>query len=530
MDYCRIVGIYTPPRTLTVPKNISISKHLSLLLPDLTPDSPILIQAGTGFGKTRAILASLIPFAQEHGQSVCFVSSRCAINAQFKRSLAKALGEDRILSEYSEEGLRNLSQIGSVTILTYHSLYSNLKSSPSEFSNFDFLVFDEVHALALDACFVPFTGDLLDRIPRAFFRARRIYLSATPEPILEPLCWSEGSRQLTVYRWKPDLSSYRLYFYSSHADLVSHFKTYPASEKVLWFVPSIKLGEVLVQKFPNESKVVNSHTKQDNPVEWNRLLAEQALSSRITVATNALDAGISLTDPDLKHIVCSGLDIAEILQQAGRKRLKSGEKINLYLWSPSRKSLNQQAFRHTQLLEEITLCSEHPFTFAQRFLLDDEDPEIRHMCRLTPPDTLEINPLARRRVEDVLDLLRHLSQKQGDHPTDKYFCQMFGQDLPTDNSRWLDGRYSIDQKKELLDWLQGQVGHVMDKAAQARFSTEFKEKYQHAFGARRNDRADRSWGLAVIRSVLLDLNWGFFLESTGGFWRLYSTQAELANA
>lgn len=264
--------------------------------------------------------------------------------------------------------------------------------------------------------------------------------------------------------------------------------------------------------------------------EWNRLLSEQTLSSRITVATNTLDAGISLTDPALKHIVCSGLNIAEILQQAGRKRLKAGEKINLYLWSPGRKTLSHQIQHYSQLLEEISLCQQQPLSFVQRFLLDDENPEIRHMCRLAPGPIIEVNSLAQQHIKDSLDLLLQLDKKHGENPTDAYFCKALGQDLPKDSNRWLDGRYSIDQKRELLNWLQDQVGHVMDKAAQARFSAEFKEKYQRAFGARKNDRADRSWGLSVIRNVLFDLNWGFYLDSTGGFWRLFSTQEELKKA
>lgn len=199
---------------IQIPFRISVSDHLGQILPSLAPDTPILLQAGTGAGKTSAILNVLVPFAQAQGKRVCFVSSRCAINLQFKQRLAKILGEESILTDYSDDGLRKLETIGPVTILTYHALWTRMNTKDTDLRHVDFLVFDEVHALVLDASFVRFTGQLLKRIPYFFIKASRLYLSATPESILPQLAFREGSNGLTVYQWKPDYSAYRLFFYS----------------------------------------------------------------------------------------------------------------------------------------------------------------------------------------------------------------------------------------------------------------------------------------------------------------------------
>ena len=124
----------------------SISKFLSSLVPNLAPDSATMLVAGVGSGKTTWTLHTVIDLClQDSSISVCFVSSRCAINSQMKRKIARQFKCEHDLDCYNEIGLQQLKQIDPVTILTYHALYSMIREGDSRLQDVDFFIFDEVH-------------------------------------------------------------------------------------------------------------------------------------------------------------------------------------------------------------------------------------------------------------------------------------------------------------------------------------------------------------------------------------------------
>lgn len=315
----RICPVMTQPQVCHISSTRSVQGLLRAKIPMVTSTTPLLIQAGTGAGKTSAILEEIIPFAVERDLSVWVVSSRAAIGTQFKQRLARKLERSDILTDHTPEGLRHLEEIGPVKILTYHRLWSILNTSPKEAKNVGILVFDEIHALALDATFVGFTGQLLQRIPSAFGSALRIYLSATPEPVLPALTRAEGSQRITIYRWPAHYQQFRLHFYNSRGDLIDYFNNLPPNERTLIFVSSIMEGELLQNRLKAKTELVSAQTKVDKPALWSQLLEDGHLDCQILLATSTLDAGVSLMDSNLKHIVCCGLEPAEVLQQAGAK-------------------------------------------------------------------------------------------------------------------------------------------------------------------------------------------------------------------
>ena len=190
-----LVGRPAPqPIVKTQRNSTSMAKFLSTLIPSLVPDSAAMLVAGVGSGKTTCTLREVLNLClQDNSISVCFVSSRCAINSQMKYKIARQLGCERDFDCYTEIGLQQLKQIGPVTILTYHALYSLIRECNSQLEDIDFFIFDEVHALVQDATFVSITGELLRNLPRFFSNAKRIYLSATPEPILAHLAKVESN-------------------------------------------------------------------------------------------------------------------------------------------------------------------------------------------------------------------------------------------------------------------------------------------------------------------------------------------------
>lgn len=519
----RITGVPPKPVSTRMPVTRSVPGLLQQKLPTLTPNTPVLIQAGTGAGKTTAISESAVSFSIENDLKIWFVSSRAAINGQFKIRLAKQLGINEVLTDYTPEGLRRLEDIGPVKIITYHKLWSILNTTPSEAQDVGILVVDEVHALALDATFVPFTGQLLERIPRAFGRALRIYLSATPEPILTALARAEGCHPIRLYHRPADYQQFRLHLYESHSDVIDHLNNLPLKERALVFVPSIAEGKVMQDKLKVSSQLVTAKTKETDPELWSKLLDQGHLDCQVLLATSTLDAGVSLMDPNLKHIVCSGLDPAAVLQQAGRKRLKSGERVNIYLWNPSRQQIGHLLQRSVEALGNLRLNRDEPHRFLQECILDDEFPQARHMSAVERDLSIKVNPLSIDYYEREIDRLERLLSSGKARPAENFWGNVFKRPVKRPATKFEKLGKGDDQRSqtELQEFLVGASEHPLTTETQkSQFASTLKWLYTDAFGSRKNDRADRIWGLATCRNVLASLNWGYFITSMDGSWIL----------
>ena len=536
----RIIGPHIQPIIHPICGKTTVSDLLRTLLPTFDPANPILIQAGTGAGKTRSVLDVLVPYAIDHGQRILFVSSRAAISVQFKSSLARATGQPELLTDYTAEGLRKIQDVGPVKILTYHALWAQMCAGSIDLRSFDYLVWDEIHALALDSTFVSYTGELLERVVRSCAGIRRMYLSATPEPILEHLVNLEGYPALTVYRWKTKYNHFLLHFYEKMDEIANRMRSISAEEKVLIFVSSVREGEILTKILPTDYRLITSNTRTDFPAEWAELLSNPILPTRFTIATTTLDAGVSLTDPALKHIVCESLDFAQILQEAGRKRLKSGEKLNIYLRDPTRQQISNRLKVAQQTLANLAVCTDAPNTFVRRFILGNEQPEIRRMCSSSQHlccawnselrcfyngpavrISFAVNPLSITYLQQQADLFALLLKRSEERPFEKYICKRFGQPLPTDSSRWLDGRFDTANRDKFWNFITENTGKFFsNKPEQEYFSTQFKELYAAAYGPRKGDRSDRGWGANIIKNIFAGLNCGFQLETSKKGWRI----------
>lgn len=516
-----VENLYTAPQKVPVSKKRPIQRLLAATLPTLTPSTPILLQAGTGAGKTTAILESVVPFAIEHGITVWFISSRAAINTQFKLQLAKKLGIETVKTDYTPDGLRHLEDIGPVRILTYHRLWTILNVTPKEAKDVGILVFDEIHALALDATFVPFTGGLVDEIPKAFNRAIRIYLSATPEPILPALSRAEGHQGITIYRWPSTYQYFRLYFWNTLQGLADHFNKLPESERVLIFVRSIAEGLALQKMLKASNCLVTAETKEKEPAQWAELLETGHLDCQILVATAALDAGVSLCDPNLKHVACYGIDPAAVIQQAGRKRLKSGEKVSLYLFSPSRKQLGHLYQKCEEILAALRLNNKNSHRFLHEYILGDGFPQARRVCTVTPNATLEVNTLAIAYYEKVLNQIKKLldSKSKAEYPMEARWSRLFRQAQVKGR---LDSHNKNEAEQALRAFLHRYLGQSLKGDEKESFAQALRQHYTAAFGRQKNDRLDRSWGLSICRKKLESLNWGITIDSVGQTWVLRS--------
>ena len=265
--------------------------------PFATPLMPVFVNAPTGSGKNYFVLHNLRIHALRCGQRIIYISNRVALDAQMRKELAEITGvesrsdKEFILDEYTED-------FGNITVTTYQKVAKEFfkrhyplalpRYSPYPF---DYVVLDEAHFFVADALFNPHTGYLLDALVFTFYNCTRIYMSATFEEVLAPICHSEQKffeRYFTsertqeaydkyrsadvlrnrvgcyvdvmeqgrfAYRFNRDFSSYQPHFFNDLKEIEDAIASdYLGKAKWIIFVNSRDEGIQLVRKLNSEFK------------------------------------------------------------------------------------------------------------------------------------------------------------------------------------------------------------------------------------------------------------------------------------
>lgn len=196
-------------------------RYLSDVLTDeidkWSPEVPVVISAQTGSGKNHFILETLLPklIEENPGQKdlILILSNRIALNRQTKRKLANLLVEFAHDAKYITEMKKYFTNEGVdhiyinfdvVTVCSYHQLYNRCNrlthsvNAPNfigsiDISKFKYIVCDECHFFTSDATFNQDTGNTLKEIVAQGQNAVRIYMSATPEVVVEAILREEFS-------------------------------------------------------------------------------------------------------------------------------------------------------------------------------------------------------------------------------------------------------------------------------------------------------------------------------------------------
>lgn len=334
--------------------------------------NPVLISAQTGRGKNHFIMSEIIPYALQNGQQVFLFSNRVALNVQQKRELLKTLSIPNI---YSDEELHQISNFGPVTILDYQSALKFLSAYGTNYpiggfpfsgrSGWGYAIFDEAHFFVSDALFNSRTESIFQKLVYAFSYYTRIYLTATPENIIPVIDHYERTNQerrrltyyelyklcpgerdynsskddvLNIFEFPRDYSDYNVNFFGDFSEIYSIMnQNKPNKEKWLFFVNSLERQEVLAKELSEKTKKkidrFDSSKKNNTPV-WKKLI-DGTIPNDVLLTTSALDNGLNITDPLLHNIVIEFTDRISFLQILGRKRVRDGEKINVFVQVPS---------------------------------------------------------------------------------------------------------------------------------------------------------------------------------------------------
>lgn len=332
----------TPDFYRTIALKGSPVEVLEAEFPHWTPANPVLLDLPPGTGKTTFVYRVLIPAAVAQGKNLLLVSNRVALSSQQKRSVMQQLNDPK-LRLLTDEGIRQEEDFGAVRIITYHRLPALVhdRAAVPWLANLAVVVFDEGHFFAADALFNPDVDYHLRLACERFCHALRIYMTATSWDLLQPLADAEQQfyrfrpfsprplfREGYRYTAAPDFSPYALRFFNSLSDLLSPIRQ-DTQAKWLIFVDSKERGRQFAAELGHLANYVDAEAK--GSAAWSEIIATQSFSTQVLVTTSALDNGINILDPDVRHVAVIADNRTALIQMMGRRRIMGGEHITLWV-------------------------------------------------------------------------------------------------------------------------------------------------------------------------------------------------------
>lgn len=389
-----------------------------------TPIHPVLIDAPTGRGKSHLFKTELIPRALSQEKTILIISNRVALSSQQKIEILEIL--DNPLRKYlTDEGIRNTERFGAVAVITYHRLPAFLADPENKafIANLLYVVADECHMIVSDSRYNEFCGYYLKILTTKFKHAIRIYMTATAWDVLYPLAeaeksswhyfeqFSEYRRDFLMYQFDASYAHIGLKFVGSLEDIKKELET-NTKEKSIVFVDNKKKGCAFAESLAVKTLYLDKDSK-DSP-EWTALLTSQKFSDyNVLVTTPALDCGINIWDPCVKHIYVITDDRTAMIQMIGRKRCAPGEAITVHVMDFSDSKLAARYNHALALLNQRTRYEQSTYQERQRMAHEvwrSDEKELRIYFQLVN-GKLVINELAfhklMRKVKFYERILNH---------------------------------------------------------------------------------------------------------------------------
>ena len=317
----------------------------------------VLINAGTGTGKTTFVIKELNEWAEITGTKILYLCNRSALKSQVVEQAeaeqkAKWLNEDTPDIGVGEEHL---------DIWTYQALEKMKLYHPEELDAFlrryRYIVADEAHYFMFDAQFNHDTVVSYDALKALWDQKIVIYMSATADYMFRQLKNMDAVKAEQRYNVDKDTGYVdRLQMYWNDHQLECWLNSIPDGEKALVFMETTdgvkkwrnKYGDAAVGYCSVHNKNVK---KADALNDLEACLNNGILQKKYTFTTKVLDNGVDIKDEALKHIFVETWEIDEAMQMFGRKRpLTEDDTCTFYIRAISRDRAEQL---HKQVLDDL---------------------------------------------------------------------------------------------------------------------------------------------------------------------------------
>lgn len=307
----------------------------------------IIIDAGTGVGKSYFCKTVLYEVAKKEDKKILFLVHRTRCKEQFIAELEKCKHNDYI------------------DVMTYQSLEyrenNNLYTLPIEWNKYKYIICDEYHYFLTDSSMNPNTyvgfkeiSDKNDCI--------KLFMSATGDDMKEEVR-NVTKNNIYEYIIPRDWSWIKtLTFYNKDSSLENFAKEcIQKNEKAIFFIQSATKAYDIYKKFKKNSLFLcgnsDKHTKYVDKNKISEMLINEKFNESILITTTCIDAGVNFIDYELKHIVCDVEDSDCLIQCLGRKRIQSDEdKVHIYIHNITNKQIGG---KYVQLKKKVDIVTEY---------------------------------------------------------------------------------------------------------------------------------------------------------------------------
>ncbi len=339
----------------------------------------VLIEAQTGTGKTWFIKNVLLDSLGTN-ERLLLVCNRTNLKRQLKKDLLKKYNQPIPDTLNELDAVTTIAD--KVTITSYHAISYTFKEEiygntevKSDFSKYDYIVFDECHFIFSDGSFNNKTRFAYKKAVQEYHpKLIKIFISATMNEIKDPIInnvkkvhkngFGLDEPKIHEYTTGNDYSYLKPRYFQKLISIINLIKNDTSNDKWLIFISNVNRdGKLIIDQLGEKMcSLIKSGTKSD---ELNSIINNSKFTKKVLICTKAMDNGINISDYKLKNIVIMAWDYITFIQMLGRKRIdiNNPEEVNLYIPTRYQKSFSSKLNSYYKKKSEIELlhCDENEF-------------------------------------------------------------------------------------------------------------------------------------------------------------------------
>ena len=307
--------------------NQNLKKYVTDLIDDdyksWKPGDSIILQSGTGTGKSTFCIKTLCRWAKKHDDKVLYVCNRTKLEGS--------------IGAYFEQMVKNTPELAeAITVTKYQNLEKNFGKMQSMFKEYKYIFLDECHYFISDATMNQYTERLFDYIMEDRDNVL-IFASATAEALFSHIIKRKEIDESHIYNIATDYSFVDNVFIYDKDDLITILNGIIRKDAISKIAVFCSNGDRIMEIYdafgPSLVDVYCSKSLNDKRVTEirnNNAIKNCKFKKRILIATSVVDNGIDLKDVNLRHIFTEMVTIDSLIQTLGRKRPVNDEDYCTY--------------------------------------------------------------------------------------------------------------------------------------------------------------------------------------------------------
>lgn len=319
----------------------------------------IILDCGTGTGKTTFILKDLAKYAFSNNNNMLYLCNRKKLREQIKHDVGYL-------------GLSN------VVVESYQQLQKQIENQ-EPIKHYDYIIADEAHYFITDAIFNIYTDLSYDFLMDAT-DCVIVYMSATAKNLYSILENKGKVQKDKHYHIETDYSYVDNVYFFKKKELIKILDNLidDTDDKIIYFCNSKDKFKDVYDHYKGRDLanfICSEYTHDPFMSEINqsdciKYISENYITfeKRLLIATKALDNGVDLKDTKIKHIITDIFDLDSAVQCLGRKRIQSSEDTcNFYIRDYQKKDIRLFHQQIKDELEPVTLYREHYDEFSEKY-------------------------------------------------------------------------------------------------------------------------------------------------------------------